>query len=273
MPADSSTVLCADMLVEGTHFRRSTHPADSLGFKAIAINVSDIGAMGAVPAFAMLSLAVPTDLDGQWTEDFFDGIARACQDFEIQLVGGDSSVAAAVFIDVSVIGYIGPGRAIARGGAQPGDGIFVTGSLGGSARGLALLETGGPVQDDAIHRHLYPAPRHRIGQALGPAATSMIDISDGFSVDLTHILEESGVSARIEQQRIPCYPGTDINLALHGGEDYELIVTGTDIPPRFEDTPLTEVGQIIESGGTHQIHLITDSGEEILSPGGWQHFA
>ena len=261
------------MLVEGTHFRRSTHPANSLGFKAIAINVSDIGAMGAVPAFAMLSLAFPSDLDAQWTEDFFDGIARACRDFEIQLVGGDSSMAAAVFIDVSVIGYIRPGRAITRGGARPGDGIFVTGSLGGSARGLALLQERGPVQDDAIHRHLYPSPRHRIGQALGPDATSMIDISDGFSVDLTHILEESDVSARIEQQRIPCYPGVDIDLALHGGEDYELIVTGTDIPPRFENTPLTRVGQIIESGGTHQIHLVTASGEEILSPRGWQHFA
>ena len=273
LPRGSSTVLCADMLVEGTHFRRSTHPAESLGFKAIAINVSDVGAMGAVPAFALLSLAVPSDLDTQWTEAFFDGIAKACEAFDIRLVGGDSSVAERIFIDVSLIGHVRPGHAVGRGGARPGDGIFVTGSLGGSARGLTLLEHGSPVDDVNVRRHLYPVPRHRLGQALAPRVTAMIDVSDGFSVDLTHILEESGVSARIEPFRIPRHPGVDIDMALHGGEDYELIVTGSGIPDHFENIPITAVGQITDSSGPHQIHLVTDAGEEILAPRGWQHFA
>ncbi len=276
LPPGSSTVLCADMLVEGTHFRRSTHPADSLGFKAVAINVSDVGAMGAVPDFALLSLAVPSDLDAQWTEAFLDGIANACQAFDIHLVGGDSSVAEGIFIDVSIIGHVRPGHAVGRGGARPGDRIFVTGSLGGSAQGLTLLEQGAPVHDETVRRHLYPVPRNRIGQALAPQATAMIDVSDGFSVDMTHILEESGVSARIDPLRIPCNPGVDIDLApdlaLHGGEDYELIMTGTGIPDHFENIPITAVGQITESSGSHQILLVTDTGEEILTPRGWQHF-
>ena len=273
LPPGSSTVLCADMLVEGTHFRRSTHPADSLGFKAVAINVSDVGAMGAVPAFALLSLAVPSDLDTQWAEDFLDGIAKACRAFDVHLVGGDSSMADQIFIDVSIIGHVRPGHAVDRGSARPGDGIFVTGSLGGSAEGLRLLEQGTPAHDEAVHRHLYPLPRHHIGQALAPRVTAMTDVSDGFSVDLTHILEESGVSARIEPMRIPCHAGIEIDLALHGGEDYELIVTGTGIPDHFEDVPITAVGQITESAGPHQIYLVTDSGEEILDPRGWQHFS
>jgi len=273
LPPGSSTVLCSDMLVEGTHFRRSTHPADSLGFKAIAINVSDVGAMGAVPAFVLLSLAVPSDLGTQWTEDFFDGIAKACEVFDVHLVGGDSSMAEKIFIDVSLIGHVRPGHAVSRRCARPGDGIFVTGSLGGSAQGLTLLEHGTPADDASVRRHLYPVPRHRVGQELAPHVTAMIDVSDGFSVDLTHILEESGVSARIEALRIPRHPGADFDLALHGGEDYELIVTGKGIPDHFEDIPITAVGRITESTRHHQIYLLTDTGEEILTPRGWQHFA
>ena len=149
----------------------------------------------------------------------------------------------------------------------------MTGSLGGSARGLTLLEQGTAGHDEAVHRHLYPVPRHRIGHALAPHATAIIDVSDGFSIDLTHILEESAVSARIERERIPCHAGVDVDMALHGGEDYELIVTGTNLPDRFEDIPVTAVGQIVKSAGPHQIHLVTDSGEEVLVPRGWQHFA
>ena len=149
----------------------------------------------------------------------------------------------------------------------------MTGSLGGSARGLTLLEHGSPVDDVNVRRHLYPVPRHRLGQALAPQVTAMIDVSDGFSIDLTHILEESGVSARIEPLRIPRHSEVDIDLALHGGEDYELIVTGTDIPDHFKDIPITAVGQITESIGPSQIYLATESGEEILALKGWQHFA
>ena len=131
LPAGFSTVLCSDLLVEETHFRRSTHPADSVGFRAIAINVSDVGAMGGIPAYSLISLAVPEDLETTWIEGFFDGVAKACEDFQIQLVGGDSSVAERIFVDVSMVGRVRQGGAVRRSGASAGDGVYVTGTLGG----------------------------------------------------------------------------------------------------------------------------------------------
>lgn len=271
LPVGFSTVLCADLLVEETHFRRSTHPADSIGFKAIAINVSDVGAMGGIPAYSLISLAVPPDLETTWIEGFFDGVEKACEDFQIQLVGGDSSVAERIFVDVSMVGRVRQGGAVRRSGASPGDGVYVTGSLGGAARGLELLGTEDPTHR-AVRRHLYPEPRHVLAQEVAPKATAMIDVSDGFSVDLAHILDASNVSARIERDQIPCDPDADVELALHGGEDYELIITGREFPDRIGEVPITRVGEIVESSDSHQIWLCTGSHEEILEPAGWQHF-
>ena len=271
LPSGFSTLVCSDLLAENTHFRRETHPAHSVGFKAVAVNVSDVGAMGGTPNFCLLSLAVPRNLAPSWIDAFFDGIAAACREFEISLVGGDSSAADRVFVDVSVIGRVRRGGAVLRSGARSGNNVYVTGTLGGSALGLELLEKG---QNDhpALRRHLYPEPRHRIGAKVANRATAMIDISDGLSADLTHILEASGVSARITRESIPLYTGADVSRALHSGEEYELIVTAEDLPVEVDGVGITCIGQIVPSGEKPKIQLIEGSTQRVLDPKGWKHF-
>jgi len=270
-PRDSPLLLCSDLLVEGTHFRRDTHPAASLGYKSIAINVSDIGAMGGTPLHCLLSLAVPKALGERWIEDFLDGLQRACRQFDVELVGGDTSEAQLIFIDVSMTGELDTPRAVCRSGAQPGDGVYVTGTLGGSALGLGLLGKE-PETHPAIQRHLFPTPRHQAGRALAALATAMIDVSDGLSKDLGHILEASGVAARIDSRLLPRAEGASLELALHGGEDYELILTGTGLPDAVEDIPITRIGEITARTGDTLIWLLTDSGEQPLPAESWEHF-
>src|SRR5262245_28314287 len=133
IPPGHSIVYCSDLLAENTHFLRDLHPPDSLGYKAVAVNVSDVGAMGGTPMFLTLSLALPGELALEWIDGFTDGLARACKEFEVSLVGGDSSSAASIFIDVSMIGSVPSGQEVRRAGAKAGDGVYVTGNLGGSA--------------------------------------------------------------------------------------------------------------------------------------------
>ena len=266
-----STLVCSDLLAENTHFRRETHPPDSVGFKAVAVNVSDIGAMGGIPDFCLLSVALPRDLERSWIDAFLDGVAAACREFEISLVGGDSSAADRVFVDVSVIGQVRRGSAVLRSGARSGNNVYITGSLGGSAMGLELLEEGRR-DHPAVRRSLYPEPRHRIGSRVADRATAMIDISDGLSADLTHILEASSVSARITSESIPLHPGADVSRALHSGEEYELIVTAEDLPREIDGVSITCIGQIVPSGEKPQILLIEGLREQVLDPKGWKHF-
>ena len=270
-PSGFSTLFCSDLLVENTHFRRATHPPESLGFKAIAVNVSDIGAMGGFPAYCLLSLAVPSDTGEPWIDHFLDGLQRACEEFGVGLVGGDTAVSERIFIDVSMIGRVRTSHEVGRGGARPGDLVYVTGALGAAARGLELLGKAA-LDDPCVYRHLYPAPRHKVGQAVAGDATAMIDVSDGLSTDLGHVLEASGVSARIEAAAIPCAKGASLDLALHGGEDYELIVTGSGLPPQVDGLPLTRIGEIVASEVRHEVWLVTESGTEPLRSAGWQHF-
>lgn len=272
MPSGFEMLFCSDLLVENTHFRKATHPPESLGFKSIAINVSDIGAMGGIPLCSVLSLAVPSEIGTTWIDAFIDGMAQACRAFGISLVGGDTSGSELVFIDVAMIGRVETGRAARRDGARPGDGIYVTGSLGESARGLSLLGGAGAADHPAVRRHLFPEPRHRVGRALRDVATAMIDVSDGLSTDLGHIVEASGVSAEIDADRIPREPDVSLELALHGGEDYELIATGTGLPDRVHGVPLTRIGQILPSSGGDRVWLVTPSGREPLDDRGWKHF-
>ena len=269
-PRGFSTVFCSDLMAEGTHFRRTTHPPDSIGFKAIAVNVSDIGAMGGRPICCVLSLAAPPDLDASWIDGLLEGVAIACEDFEVELVGGDTSRAASIFVDVAMIGQVPRGQQVRRGGAGVGDGIYVTGNLGHAALGLRMLEDGRP-DHPSVQRQLYPKPRHALGQELAPHVTAMIDVSDGLSVDLGHVLEASGVSARIEEAEIPRDPEVPIHLALHGGEDYELLVTSAGIPSTLSGS-VRRIGEIIPASETNEIFLVTESGEEILPKAAWQHF-
>jgi thiamine-monophosphate kinase len=265
IPEGHSVLFCSDLVAEDSHFIRGLHPADSVGYKAVAVNVSDIGAMGGIPMHFVISLAAPGDLDVEWVDGFYSGVARACQEFNVTLVGGDSSTAKSVFIDVAMVGRVKSGGAVRRSGAKPGDKIYVTGALGGSARGLQLLRRG--IHDDpAVQKHLFPQPRYEIGMAVASKAHAMIDVSDGLSTDLGHILEESKVSARIYRDKIPAASGATVDEVLHGGEEYELLVTAS------AKIPLIEIGEIIPSTDGHQILLVDGARESVLTPKGWQHF-
>jgi thiamine-monophosphate kinase len=215
----------------------------------------------------VISLAAPGDLALEWVDGFYDGVARACREFNVSLVGGDSSSAKTIFADVAMIGRVKTGCAVRRSGAKPGDGIYITGPLGGSSLGLRLLRSG--VRDaPAVKRHLYPQPRHTIGAAIAAKAHAMIDVSDGLSTDLGHILTESKVSARIYKDKIPAAEGATETEVLHGGEEYELIVVAGSI----DGPPFTRIGEIRPSTGAHQIHLVDGGSESVLEPRGWQHF-
>lgn len=268
VPPGHSILYCSDLVAENTHFIRNLHPPDSIGYKVIAVNVSDVGAMGGVPLFCTLSIALPGELEVSWLDGFIAGLERACREFAVALVGGDTSSAERIFADVSMIGCVESGREVRRSGAKPGDGIFVTGCLGGSALGLERLRRGLP----GTERHLYPAPRHKVGKRVAVQAHAMIDVSDGLSTDLAHILTESRVSARLFGARIPVAEGASRDQALHGGEEYELLIVAAELPGEVEGVSVTRIGEIVESSGGHRILLVDSAIETVLTPLGYQHF-
>ena len=271
IPPGESLVFCSDLLAENRHFIRNLHPPDAVGYKSVTANVSDVSAMGGTPLHFLISLAAPDDLDVSWIDGFLDGVSRACADFNISLLGGDSSSSDSIYVDVSMVGSVPSGKAVRRSGARTGDFIYVSGEIGGSMLGLERLKSGSR-NDPAVTRHLYPTPRPKLGAAIRDRVHAMIDISDGLSTDLAHILEESKVSARIYKDRLPSWPGAEDYHVLHGGEEYELIAVGRDFPKMIGDVPLTRIGEIIDSGLEHQI-LLSDRGREsVLRPQGWQHF-
>lgn len=269
-PPGHSLVFCSDLVAEHTHFIRSLHPPDSVGYKAVAVNVSDVGAMGGTPMSFVISLAAPGDLELAWVDGLYSGVERACREFGVTLVGGDTSSAGSIFVDVSMIGRIRRGAAVLRSGAQAGDGIYVTGELGASALGLELLRSG--KTGAAVQRHLYPQPRHRVGAAVVGRAHAMIDVSDGLSTDLTHITQASGVSARIFEKKLPAAEGASESQVLHGGEEYELIITAPELPSDVEGVAVTRIGEIIPSAKEHQVFLVSDSEESVVMPKGWDHY-
>jgi len=271
LPQGYSLVFCSDLVVENTHFIRDLHPPDSIGFKAIASNVSDVAAMGGVATHFLISLAAPGNLDWTWFEGFFNGIESACSQFDVALAGGDSAASDRIFVDVSMIGRVRSGQAVRRSGAKVGDGIYVTGTLGSSALGFERLKAG-DMNDTAVKRHLYPEARHKIGITVANKAHAMIDVSDGLSTDLTHLLEESKVSARIYKDQLPVWPGVEDHHALHGGEEYELIVAAPELPENIEGVPITRIGEIIASDADHEVFLTDGIRESVLHPRGWQHF-
>jgi thiamine-monophosphate kinase len=271
-PSGYSAVFCSDLLAENTHFLRNLHPPESIGYKSVAVNVSDVGAMGGVPMHFLISLAVPADLELSWVESFLDGVERACTRFDISLIGGDSSTAERIFVDVSMIGRVRTNGAVTRSGAKVGDSIYVTGHLGGSMLGLEYLKSGN-VTHPAVTRHLYPEPRHRVGAAVLGRAHAMVDVSDGLSTDLSHIVEQSKVSARIYRDRIPRTEGATDRQMLHGGEEYELIIVTPELPGEVEGVPVTRIGEIIESAVDHEIFVLAGATETVLKPEGWQHFS
>jgi thiamine-monophosphate kinase len=295
------TVVSADLLVEGIDFRCDATQPGLLGHKALAVSLSDIAAMGARPRWALVSLAVPPDI---WASDFaaelYKGLLSLADGYEVKLIGGDLSRAPGqIVIDSIVMGECPSGQAVLRSGAKPGDHLFVTGALGGSAAGLRLIERGArvgiheledpdirPIQE-LLMRHLRPAPRVGWGLVLGEEqlATAMIDISDGLSSDLHHLCRESKVGAIIESDKLPIDPRVaalcgrraldPLILALHGGEDFELLFAVSPenvpkLPKKVDGVALTKIGEVkSKSEG-----VCVSEGARVwdLKAEGWKHF-
>jgi thiamine-monophosphate kinase len=235
--------------------------------------------MGGEPLACFLSLGLPPKLSQRWVDAFFRGLKRLARRFKVQLAGGDISSAPKITADIVVAGQVLPGKAILRSGAKPGNRIYVTGELGGSAAVLKRLRAGERVRPTDSRRHFYPAPRIEAGCWLRQhgLATAMIDLSDGLSVDLQHICQESRVAATIDSAAIPISKGADLGLALHGGEDYELLFTApaqAGVPAKIAGVKITEIGSIRRRKDYRPaIEILGENGRaRILAARGWQHF-
>jgi len=278
--AGSDVLVTTDMCVEDVHFRREWHPAKSVGHRCLARGLSDIAAMGGEPFACFLSLALPPTLPQRWVNDFMAGLLRLARQFRTQLSGGDTSSAEKITVDIIVLGKVPAGKALLRSKARPGDRIYVTGELGNSAATLKRLYSGRKISAKANDRHFYPLPRLEVGRLLrkNKLATAMIDISDGPSVDLAHICEESRVDGVINLEAVPIAKTSDLSLALHGGEDYELLFTAPKsaiLPRKIAGVPITEIGEIrTKSARKGTVKIIGSAGRlKPLRPVGWEHFS
>jgi thiamine-monophosphate kinase len=299
--AGKETVITTDLLVEDIDFRRTTAPPLLLGHKALAVSLSDIAAMGARPRWSLISIGVPDDIwQTEFVDQFYEGHASIANRYDVRLIGGDTSrTTEQIVIDSIVLGECTAGQAINRGGAKPGDQIFVTGSLGGAAAGLRLIERGAHLAeqklddddsqklDHVLLRQLRPEPRVGWGMVLGEErlATAMIDISDGLSSDLNHLCTASGVGALIESSLLPIDQQVvelcgrraldPLQLALHGGEDFELLFTVqagavARLPRRVDGVEIRRIGEVrIHADG---VRISEGSRVWDLNPGGWKHF-
>ena len=252
----SDLLVSTDMLVEGTHFLMEDISPRQLGWKSAAVNISDIAAMGGKPIATFLSLALPKTLPEQWMQEFMEGYNGISEKFGAALLGGDTTCSPdRICINVAVLGTCPRGKARLRSAARPGDLVCVTGTLGDSAAGLRLILGGQKgAAPRLMDRHYTPTPRVEEGLALSclPGVHAMMDISDGVGSDLRHILDESGVGARIDTGKLPISKelqalcsekGWDPKeLALSGGEDYELLFTMD--PQATPDIPYTVIGEI-----------------------------
>jgi thiamine-monophosphate kinase len=278
------TILTCDWFLEGTHFLRERHPPDAVGWKCVARAISDVAAMGGVPRCFLLSLALPESHTGMWLDVFLGGLRRASRKFRCVLAGGDTTRQNEILINVTIVGEVRAGSAALRSGARPGDILFVSGRLGGAELGFRLLKrdhqlTG--LRNSVVRKHLYPEPRLALGQWLvkNGLVSSMMDLSDGLSSDLRRLCAASRVGVLLEEAKIPRLQMTDVRdrlqLALHGGDDYELLFT---VPPRkvkrlpktFQGVSLAAIGRITRN---RQLTLLEENGRERqLLPRGWDPF-
>lgn len=250
--AGKQQVQVIDTLVEGVHYPKSFNPTD-IGYRAVAVNLSDIAAMGATPRWMTLSLSMPTASEA-WLGAFAEGLYTAATEFGVALVGGDTTSAPQVVTTVHISGEIDAGAALLRSGAQPGDTIYVTGTVGDAAAGLYGLLNGEPVKR-LLSRFARPSPRIAYGQALLGIATAAIDVSDGLHGDLRKLLSASGVGAEIDIAKLPLSdtmlehfaPERRCSFALGGGDDYELCFTAAAALPDPGITPVTAIGTISDS--------------------------
>jgi thiamine-monophosphate kinase len=289
-PSGKELAVAIDTLVEGVHFPPGTAAAD-IGWKALAVNLSDLAAMGASPAWALLSLTLPS-ADAAFVEGFAEGFAKLAQPHRLALVGGDTT-RGPLTISVVVHGFVPPGQALTRAGARVGDAVLVTGTLGDAAAGLHALQH--PPRDDdgraglrgfLIERLNRPTPRLAVGTALRGQATACVDVSDGLLADLGHICAASGVAAEIEAALLPrssalleLYDDTTaLHFALSGGDDYELCFTVPAARVAELQAGLarlgcgaTKIGRIVEGEGVRV--RAADGASLATDRPGWEHFA
>jgi thiamine-monophosphate kinase len=296
-------VVTTDFSLEDVHFRRAWHPPEAVGHKCLARGLSDIAAMGARPVAAFLSLAVPKELTrapkgkpiwpagkGQpsWIDRFYAGLLALADSCQVPLAGGDlaespGGAEARAAADIVVVGSIAPRRALLRSGARAGNLLYVTGSLGGAAAELrALTQFPDSFRNvttfSTDHPHFFPQPRLAVGRALVARrlATAAIDISDGLSVDLEHLCQESGLRAEVDAAQLPLHATATIEDALHGGDDYELLFTapaGTHMPRTLAGVPVHRIGRMLRRHTTQpQMVLLHDGLRGPLLSAGWEHF-
>jgi thiamine-monophosphate kinase len=298
-PGGHHGILTTDLLVDGVHFEVDRILPHDLGHKAVTVNVSDVAAMGGSPRFGVASLGLAPGVEAAWVIELCGGMREASDEYGMAIVGGDTSRADRVTISVTVYGEVAEGEAVTRAGARPDDRLVVTGSLGAAAGGLRLAagsrsEVRGRLSTEAgraaVAALQRPVARVGEGQELARAgATAMMDLSDGLALDLHRMCRESEVGARLSLQAVPVAPVVldlapaldvePLDLALHGGEDYELLAA---LPPgAVEDarrrlaerfgTPLHEVGEV--TGRDVGVTAVGPDGERPLEARGWDHFA
>nr|WP_303648367.1 thiamine-phosphate kinase [Shewanella metallivivens] len=285
-PAENKSIaISCDTLVENVHFLADI-PAHALGYKSLAVNLSDLAAMGAEPAWFTLAITLPS-VEPEWLERFSDGLFEIAEYYGIALVGGDTTRGPRS-ISITINGQVIKGSALTRAGARNGDWIYVTGTLGDSALGLDILRGAKIVNTEdkeyLINRHYYPTPRVLAGQALRNLATSAIDLSDGLVSDIQHVLKASKVGATIDVSQIPLSSSIKTNLsreealsyALTGGEDYELLFTVPESQRGAIDTALIHAGvKFVKIGqicAGDKLKLV-DQGEPFVPVShGFEHF-
>jgi thiamine-monophosphate kinase len=284
-------VVTTDFSLEDVHFRSGWHAPEAVGHKCLARGLSDIAAMGARPVAAFVSLAVPRELTQgrhSWTSRFYDGLLALAERWDVPLAGGDLAQSpggahAKAAADIVVVGAMERGRALLRSGARTGDAIYVTGTLGGAAAELRTLMQAprrfrSVTVATAEHPHFFPEPRIHIGRALvrRRLATAAIDISDGLSVDLQHLCEESGLRAEVDAALLPLGHGATLKDALHGGDDYELLFTAdaeARVPRSMGGVPVHRIGRMLRrQAGRPQMTMVADGRRSELRAEGWQHF-
>lgn len=286
VPEGTELVVAVDTVVSGVHFPEDTSPAD-IGYRALAVNLSDIAAMGAMPAWATLALTLPT-VDETWLAAFCEGFFALARRHDVMLIGGDTT-SGPLSVTVQIMGHVPSGTALRRSGARAGDLIVVSGHVGEAAAGLALVKQSVKAETRSSgerlrERFFRPEPRVALGQALRPIASAAIDVSDGLAADLRHILEASHVGARLELERLPISQelagsvGRERaqELALAGGDDYELCFT---LAPDREALlarvaadaacELTRVGVIEKGSG---LRLFLGGVETRIAARGYDHF-
>lgn len=288
IPSDCELISCVDTLVAGRHFVFETSP-HAIGFKSVAVNLSDLASMGATPYAILLGLSLP-DNNNEWLKEFAQGISDICKKFNVELIGGDTTKSDILTISITALGFVKKGQAIRRDNAKIGDVICVSGNIGTASLALSYIlgESGhckyanalDDLNDELKNALQYPIPQIELGQKLVGFAHSMIDISDGLGQDLGHILKNSGMGAKLYLDNIPCID--ELNALpfdkkyqhiLNGGDDYQLCFTMSK--ESFEKFNILHpnliypIGEIVEKQG---VELFFDNQQVDFEIKGWEHF-